>query len=88
MEEKRYDVLLCACSNPNHQVAFWYIREDGPRVAYVTVQLTRRRGFWLRLVAAWRYLWNLDDWHYDEVVIDSSEASKVRHLADWLEEKC
>jgi hypothetical protein len=81
-------LVLCDCNDPEHQFMLHFdneddIGDDWPREFYLTNHLPKR-GFWQRLVYAWKYLWGWQSKYgaFAEVLLGEKQALEVYNFLD------
>lgn len=75
-------ILICECHSFEHQVIFWYDKEDSRLVVYV--HLVKCVNFWKRMVNAVKYLFGYTSRYgeWDEFIFSPENESKLRDFLD------
>ena len=80
---KQHDLLVCACSDPQHQIVFTRYDGDGLEKAevFVYIHLTRY-SFWKRLWVALQYVFGKQSQHgaFDEILLTPTEMYKLEDI--------
>ena len=70
-----HDLFVCKCSSVEHQ--FVVSQFDDEEEVYVSVRLNAYGNVFQRLWRALKYVFNIDDAEYDEVILDKENQQKL-----------
>ena len=72
-----YEVVICSCQSPEHQMVFHYDDEDNEVVAQPA--LNHFHSFFKRIVVGVRYIFGYEckTGHFDCVIINKREAQRI-----------
>lgn len=83
----KYEVILCECGDPEHQLIISYDPDDYEDTlgCWVSVYL-KKFNFWQRLITAVKYLFGKQSIYgvFDEIIIPSKDWQKIDKLAKHL----
>lgn len=80
------ELLICECSNVEHQFIFRYFEDDDLKEVYMTTHLSYCQKFWQRLKYAIRYVFGYNSRYgaFDEFIFRKEDAYKLQSIVDYL----
>lgn len=80
--KQEYDILVCKCANPEHQVVITTDEEE----VYLTIHLKPMYGFRKRFWAAIKYVcgYKSSFGHFDDIILRNADADKLQKVVDKL----
>lgn len=80
------ELLICECSNAEHQLIFRYFEDDDLKEVYMTTYLSEYNDFWNRLKYAIKYVFGFKSKYgaFDEFILRKEDADKLQSIVDYL----
>ena len=80
------ELLICECSNAEHQLIFRYFEDEDWKEVYMTTHLSEYRNFWQRLKYAIKYVFGYKSRYgaFDEFIFRKEDADKLQSIVDYL----
>ena len=72
-----HDLFVCMCGSVEHQFVVSQFEDDDDEEVYVSVRLNAYGNVFQRLWRALKYVFNIDDAEYDEVILDKENQQKL-----------
>ena len=80
------ELLICECSNAEHQLIFRYFEDEDWKEVYMTTHLSEYNNFWKRLKYAIKYVFGYKSKYgaFDEFILRKEDADKLQGIVDYL----
>ena len=72
-----HDLFVCKCSSVEHQFVVSQDDDDDDEEVYVSVRLNAYGNVFQRLWRALKYVFNIDNAEYDEIILDKENQQKL-----------
>lgn len=80
------ELLICECSNVEHQLIFRYFEDEDWKEVYMTTHLSEYNNFWKGLKYAIKYVFGYKSRYgaFDEFIFRNDDADKLQSIVDYL----
>ena len=90
VKRNEIDLFICSCHNTEHQMVVLYDEDEVEGRIYPTVFINThlaKKPFWQRVGHGLKYIFGYQCKYgaFDEFILNSDDADKVRKVADYLD---
>lgn len=82
--EDKVKLFKCRCCHPDHSVIaelnYWDEKNKEDKDLFLYVQLTTYHSLWSRLKASFKYLFKMQNTHFDECLLSKDHAKELQEL--------